>query len=90
MLNIHYDLKVIWVPNNEQDVSGEINGGVIYIYEKDESKALEALKHELVDYHVTVMLVHPLVKYINIQKRYIDALIYERKEELVNGLLKLL
>ena len=89
-LNAGYNLRVRWIPDEESKLSGEVKGTVIYVYEKDEGKAVETLKHEFIDHHITREVVGPLVEYVNMQKSLIESLIYRRKEELVEGLSKLL
>jgi len=42
-------LKVIWRPGGVAGLSGEVKGGVVYVYEAEEGKAVETLKHELID-----------------------------------------
>lgn len=85
-----YDLRVRWIPDDGSKLSGEVKSGVIYIYEKYEGKALEVLKHEFIDHHITREIVKPLVTYVNMQKSIIESLIYKRKEDLVDKLSKLL
>ena len=89
-LNAGYNLRVRWIPDGESKLAGEVRGSVIYVYEKDEGKAVETLKHEFIDHHISREVVGPLVEYVNIQKSLIESLIYRRKEELVEGLSKLL
>ena len=89
-LNVNYDLKVIWVPKKEGKLSGEVRGSIIYLYEEEKGRAMETLKHEFIDYHITKEIVDPLIGYINVQKSLIDGLIYERKEDLVDRIAKLL
>ena len=89
-LDVGYNLKVRWIPNGESKLAGEVRGSVIYVYEKDEGKAVETLKHEFIDHHITKEIVEPLVEYVNMQKSLIERLIYKRKESLVDSLSKLL
>ena len=46
-------LRVVWMPNANNALSGEVKGNAIFIYERDEEKALETLRHEIVDYCVS-------------------------------------
>ena len=89
-LDAGYNLKVRWIPNGESKLSGEVKGSVIYLYEEDEGKAGETLKHEFIDHHIVKEIVEPLVEYVNMQKNLIERLIYKRKEGLVDSLSKLL
>ena len=85
-----FELSVRWVPNSSSDRHGEVRGTVIYVYDDCEDRALLTLKHEFIDYHISKEVIEPLIKYINVQKCMIEDLIYNRKERLVKGLLKLL
>ena len=89
-LNAGYNLRVRWIPDEESKLSGEVKGTVIYVYEEDEVEAIETLKHEFIDHHITKEIVEPLVEYVNMQKSLIERLIYKRKEGLVDSLSKLL
>jgi len=90
ILDSGYGLRVRWTPNEESKLAGEVRGSVIYIYERDEVKAVETLKHEFIDHHITREVVDPLVEYVNMQKSLIERLIYKRKESLVDSLTKFL
>ncbi|MEM2905723.1 MAG: hypothetical protein QW587_08330 [Candidatus Bathyarchaeia archaeon] len=82
-------LLVKWCPDADSDRHGEVKGDVIYVYDMDEERALATVKHEFIDYHISKEIVEPLVEYVNMQKRTIEALIYRRKEVLVERLSKL-
>jgi hypothetical protein len=43
---------VKWIPDNNNKLSGEVEDGVIYVYDEDESEALETLRHESPDYAI--------------------------------------
>ena len=47
-LQISQELKLEWMPNDSPR-SGEVNGNSIRIYEADEAKALDTLRHEFVE-----------------------------------------
>jgi len=85
-----YELSVRWVPDPGSDRHGEVKGNVVYIYDGSEERALLTLKHEFIDYCVSREIVEPLVKWINMEKRLIEDLIYKRKERVIEGLLKIL
>ncbi len=76
-------LKFLWVPYEDSDKHGEVKGVNLIIYDVDEETALNTLRHEFFDYVISSEVVKPLIKIINVQKRIIDELIYERKEGLV-------
>ncbi|MEM2537502.1 MAG: hypothetical protein QXK29_05110 [Candidatus Bathyarchaeia archaeon] len=82
-LGLNLDLKVVWVPNKTACLSGEVKDGSIYIYEADGEKAVQTLKHELIDYLITSRIVKPLVNLLNILIKAREAEIYKEKEKLV-------
>jgi len=50
-----HELTLGWVPNNGSK-SGEVIGTTIRIYELDQKKALETLRHEFIEYLLTQIL----------------------------------
>ncbi len=83
-------LRLLWIPLEDPDRHGEVKGDAIIIYDKDEKVAVRTLRHEYFDHLIVKEIVDPLVKYINLQKNLIDALIYERKEFIVEKIVDLL
>jgi len=83
-------LRLLWFPLEDPDRHGEVKCDVIIIYDKDDEVAVRTLRHEFFDHLITKEIVDPLVKYINLQKNLIDALIYERKEVIVEKIVELL
>jgi len=59
------------------------------VYESSEEKALETLKHELVDYVLTSKIVSPLVGLVNLLIKSKETEIYREKEKIVDLLSKL-
>ena len=84
------ELVVKWAPKPDSDRHGEVRGFTIYIYDESEDRAFLTLKHEFLDYHITKEIIDPLVKFINLEKRLIEDLVYDRKERLVKRFLKIL
>ncbi|MEM2518251.1 MAG: hypothetical protein QXO49_04795 [Candidatus Bathyarchaeia archaeon] len=82
-LELNLELKVVWNPDKTASLSGEVKEGSIYIYEADEEKAIQTLKHELVDYLITSRIVKPLVNLLNILIKAREAEIYKEKEKIV-------
>jgi hypothetical protein len=82
-LGLNIDLKVVWMPNKTGSLSGEVKDGSVYIYEAEEEKAIQTLKHELIDYLITSRIVKPLVNLLNILIKAREAEIYKEKEKLV-------
>jgi hypothetical protein len=81
-------LEVRWVPK-EGRLSGEVKGNCIYIYEREATQALEALRHEFLDY----VLSQAIEPYKEIANRLILAMseqAYRRKERVVERLSRLL
>lgn len=90
LLGFEGNFQVFWQPDPYKDVAGEFKDGIIYIYEADEDRAVEVLRHELVDYLLTTRLVEPLVGLINLLIKCREREIYREKESLVNMFCKLL
>ena len=79
------ELKLEWAPNDGSK-SGEVTGTTIRIYEEDETKALDTLRHEFIEYLVTRDLVAPYKRLINKLISLFEEEMYDRKEKLVEGL----
>jgi hypothetical protein len=89
-LNLSPNLKVIWAPDPSKDLSGEVKDNTIYIYEVEEEKAIQALRHEVVDHLITSRIIKPLVSLINLLIKAREAEIYKEKEKIVDTLAKIL
>ena len=59
-----HELRLEWIPNSGPK-SGEVNGTTIRIYEADQTKALDTLRHEFIEYVLTEELVAPYKQFIN-------------------------
>jgi len=81
---------VVWKPNQLGTISGEVKNGVVYIYEYGEDTALQTLRHEIVDYHISSRLIRPLIGIINSLIKSREAEIYKKKEKKIEQLSKLL
>ncbi|MEM1570330.1 MAG: hypothetical protein QXL27_09115 [Candidatus Bathyarchaeia archaeon] len=84
-----YELKVVWIPNGDSKLSGEVKGETIYIYEEDFEKALETLKHEFIDYAIS-KVIEPYRDVTNKLLMLINEGAYGRKERVIESLSKLL
>lgn len=82
-------LELVWLPDARRRFSGEVRNGILYIYEEDEEKAMETLKHELIDHVLTSNLITPLVGLVNLLIKSKEAEIYSEKEKIVDVLSKL-
>ena len=83
-----YDLKVVWVPDGNGRLCGEVKEETVFIYEKDLSKALKTLKHEFLDYTVT-QVIEPYKEVTNIFIRLLNRKACKQKEALVEKLSEL-
>ena len=88
ILQLGYELKVRWIPNNNSSVSGQVKGTYIFIYEKDIEVALETLKHEFLDYAIS-KVVKPYKEVTNRLIALINDIAYRRKERFVEKLTQL-
>lgn len=88
LLGLGHHLRMKWAPNNNGELAGEVKGDCIYVYEGEEKRAIETLRHEFLD-HAVSQTIEP---YKDIANRLIlimneDA--YRRKEKLVEHLSRL-
>ena len=83
-------LRVIWSPDPHSVRHGEVKGSTILVYDEDPEDALRTLRHEFLDHHISREVIDPLVQYLNLQKKLIENLIYERKEKIIEGITNLL
>jgi len=81
---------VVWQPTRSGNLSGEVKNDVVYIYEADEEKALQTLRHELMDYQISSKIIRPLIDIINSLIKLREAEIYKEKEKIIEHLSKLL
>ena len=88
-LQIGYELKVIWIPDDNSNLSGEVRGNKIFIYERDEEKALETLRHEFLDYAIS-QIIEPYRQVANKLIKLINEEAYKKKERLVESLKNLI
>ena len=89
-LGLNLDLRVVWTPDPPNSLSGEVRDNTIYIYEVEEEKAIQALRHEVVDHLITSRIVKPLVDLINLLIKAREAEIYKEKEKIVEILSKII
>ena len=88
-LELRLDLRVVWVPNADSDLSGTVKGRDILIYEASEDKALNTLRHEVVDYFVS-QAIEPYKEVTNKLIKMINEDAYKRKEKIVETITRLL
>jgi hypothetical protein len=83
------DLEVVWAPDADSKLSGEVKGKKIYIYEEDEEKAVNTLIHEFIDFLVSRAL-EPYVSLANAMIKLLSDIAYRRKEEVIETIARLL
>ena len=88
-LQIGCELKVIWIPNDDSNLSGEVKGDKIFIYEQDKEKALETLRHEFLGYAIS-QIIEPYRQVTNKLIKLINEQAYRGKERLVESLKSLI
>jgi hypothetical protein len=88
LLKMGYELKVVWLPNNNSNLSGEVKDETIYIYEEEIEKALETLRHEFLDYAIS-QVIQPYRDVTNKLIMLINEQAYVKKEKLVGLLCQL-
>lgn len=88
-LGMGHELDVKWLPDENAKLSGEVKETCIYVYEGNEEKALETLKHEFLDYLVS-KTIEPYEKITNKLIGLINDEAYLRKEKLVEVLASLI
>jgi hypothetical protein len=84
ILQMEYELKVRWVPDGNEKLSGEVKGDFIYIYEEEEGIAIETLEHEFLDYAIS-QVIEPYKQVTNRLIGLINENAYEKKEKLVEN-----
>jgi hypothetical protein len=87
-LGLGHVLTVLWQPSDAHPLSGEVKHQVIYIYEREEEKALATLHHEVVDYYVS-KAIEPYQNVLNALIKMVTTDAYQRKEQIVNALVNL-
>jgi hypothetical protein len=89
LLSINDKLRVVWVPDPANCLSGEVKGRVIYVYETSKAKASAVLVHEVIDYSVS-QAIEPYKELANGLIKIINGEAYKKKEEVVEALSMLL
>ena len=80
---------VTWLPLDNSEIEGKVEGNTIIIYSKNITDALDTLQHEFVDY-VTSQAIKPYITLVNSLMSIITKEAYETKEGTVESLLKLI
>lgn len=88
-LRLGLALRVVWMPNADGGLSGEVKGKDILIYEENEGKALDTLCHEILDYCIS-QAIEPYKEVTNWLIKMINEDAYKRKEKVVEALTRLI
>jgi hypothetical protein len=84
-LTLHYLPGQYRTGQNGKNISGEVQGHSILIYDEDPNEAVKTLYHEFLEY-----LISPIIKQhmdvINHQNQIISQLLYGKREEVVERL----
>ena len=88
-LGLGLDLRVVWMPDFDVSLSGEVKGKDIFIYEKQEDRALNTLRHEVLDYYIS-QAIEPYKEVTNKLIKMINEDAYKRKEKVVEALTRIM
>ena len=89
LVDLPQNLDVIWIPDQDNSLSGEVKGTHVLIYEADVEKAVKTLHHELIDLLVS-QAIEPYKNVTNLLIRKLNDDAYHRKEKIVDALLRML
>ena len=81
-------LSLVWAPDPEKTLSGEVKGNTVYIYDESEKQALDTLHHEFFDYCIS-QAIKPYRQVTNTLIKLLNENAYKQKEEIVEGLRKI-
>ena len=92
-LDMGHELKVEWLPKDVRNsrgkqLSGEVVGDTIHIYDEDETAAMATLRHEFLDYAIS-QAIEPYKEVTNRLISMINEDAYRTKEKLVERLSRL-
>ena len=94
VLGVVGELKLKWIPRTSfsssgKELSGEVRGKVVFIYERNYDKAIQTLRHEILDYLVS-QAIEPYKEVTNRLIKMVNEDAYKRKEKVVEALTRLL
>lgn len=85
-LRLDNDLVLRWLPDSgRKDLSGEVKGRTVFIYDSDYGTALRTLRHELIDYLVS-KAIEPYKEVANKLLLLLNEKAYRGKEDVVERL----
>ena len=82
------ELTVAYEPSKNNPLSGEALGNLIKVYDLDEEKALQTLRHEFLDFCIS-QAIEPYRRVTNKLIKLLNEEAYQRKEKIVTGLSRL-
>lgn len=90
-LGMGHELRLKWLPGQVKHhrgrrISGEVLDEVIYIYDESEPRALTTLKHEFIEYILTIGFTASYKRMINTLISAFEEEMYQRKEWVVKRL----
>ncbi|MFH0748967.1 MAG: hypothetical protein V1915_03515 [Candidatus Bathyarchaeota archaeon] len=93
-LNISEELRLEWAPKKAlsksgKELSGEVIGSVVFIYDEYFEEAVKTLRHELLDYLIS-QAIEPYKEVTNNLIKIINDNAYQRKEKIVESLIRLI
>jgi hypothetical protein len=90
------NFKICYAPQENSVLDGEVKDNTIWIYCHSKEKAIQTVRHEFVDWLI-VEAIKPYEQLVNVQRAAINAIFrhmqeqsYNRKELVVEALLKLI
>lgn len=81
-------LNVLWKPDHNTSLSGEVKNGQILIYEFEEIPALMTLRHEFIDF-ILSQAINPYRDVANHLIKLVNEDAYRQKEQAVEALTRL-
>jgi hypothetical protein len=88
-LGIGDHLTVRYTPGGKPELSGEVRGTTIHVYDEDEEDAVNTLRHEVLDHYIS-KVIEPYRDVTNLLIQKINRDAYQRKEQVIEALLRLL
>lgn len=89
LLGLDLGLRVLWKPDDNKQMLGEVKNGLVYIYVDRETEAKEILRHEVIDFLVS-QAVEPYKEVSNSLIRMVNDTAYKVKERVVEALTRLI
>ena len=75
---------VKWIPR-EGELSGEVKGSAVYVYDRDPEKAVRTLRHEVLGYHLTEKIIRKPIELLNLILKSIKGDIFKRRRNWLKG-----